>query len=410
MKLLPFASSLFFLVFASCADRSPVESDNLPQNLFEYTDEISPRWSSFENITAEKGAGGKENSGAKGHPFEYLKAGETKVLLDFEGPGIINRIWVTIADRSPEMLRALRIEMYWDGEAKPAVSAPFGDFFGVGLGQQVQFESALFSNPEGRSFNCFVQMPFRKRAKIQVTNESGKDLTMLFFDINFQKLKKWNPRYLYFHTYWSRDTATIVTKDFEILPKVSGKGRFLGTNIGVNSNPAYGEQWFGEGELKVFLDGDREWPTLVGTGTEDYVGSAWGLGEFANDYTGCLTSKNGQWTIYRYHIPDPIYFQSDAKVTIQQIGGAAKNEVIERVNKGVSLVPVTVGKPGGAIHIYEKDKQVDLNNPDLPNLWTNYYRSDDVSATAYFYLDKPTNDLPTLQPVAIRTMNLIVSK
>ena len=126
------------------------------------------------------------------------------------------------------MLRSLKIEMFWDGSVKPAVSAPFGDFFGVGPGQNTAFENELFASPEGKSFNCFLPMPFKKSAKIIVTNEGKQDLLMLFYDINFIKLKKWNKEDLYFHCYWHRDTATILGKDFEILPEINGKGRFLG--------------------------------------------------------------------------------------------------------------------------------------------------------------------------------------
>jgi len=188
------------------------------KNLFEFDANSSPRWSSFENITAEKGKGGMENNGAKGHPSNGIEPGETKVLLNVEGAGIINRMWATIIDRSPEMLRSLKLEMFWDGDTKPAVSVPFGDFFGIGLGQTSKYHNAFFANPEGRSFLCFIQMPFKKAAKIQITNESGKRLSHLFFDINFEKISKWNDNYLYFHSFFSRDTATTLGKDFELLP------------------------------------------------------------------------------------------------------------------------------------------------------------------------------------------------
>jgi len=141
-----------------------------------------------------------------------------------EGPGIINRIWITINDRSPNMLRSLVINMYWDNEKKPAVSVPLGDFFGTGLGKTAVYENALFANPEGRSFNSFIQMPFKKAARIELVNESDADLTMVFYDINLQLLKKWDEHYLYFHSYWHRDTSTILAKDFEILPEIKGKG------------------------------------------------------------------------------------------------------------------------------------------------------------------------------------------
>lgn len=153
-------------------------------NLFEKALGAQTRWSSFENVKAQRAGAALENNGAKGHAFDRLAAGETKTLLDVGGSGIVHRIWMTISDRSPEMLRSLRLDMTWDHASNPAVSVPLGDFFGIGLGRKAPFECALFSDPEGRSFNSFVPMPFRTAARISITNESGKDLSHLFYDIN----------------------------------------------------------------------------------------------------------------------------------------------------------------------------------------------------------------------------------
>ena len=392
----------------SCShENHPGQSNLSGGNLFEYRN-VETRWSSFENITAGKGSGGVENHGAKGHPCDVIRAGESVTLLDIAGPGMINRIWATINDRSPEMLRSLKIEMFWDKSEKPAVSAPFGDFFGVGLGRRTAFENALFTDPEGRSFNCFIQMPFRKSARVVLTNESSKDLTMLFYDIDLIKFRDWHEDYLYFHCYWHRDTATTPGEDFQILPKVSGKGRFLGSNIGIHANPAYKNHWWGEGEVKMFVDGDTDLPTLVGTGTEDYIGTAWGQGKFCTRYTGCLVAdgEKRQWAYFRYHIPDPIYFKSDIKVTIQQMGGNQKEQVLAYQQDGIPLIPVTIHEAPQMHQIYDPDRPVDLSDENLPEAWTNYFRSDDVSATAYFYLDRPQNDLPAIQSKEVRTMNL----
>jgi len=380
----------------------------IPTNMFEYSSAIEPRWVSFENISGFKGRGGMENNGAKGHACDSITAGATKTLLNIGGPGIINRIWITISDRSPEMLRSLIINMYWDNEKKPAVSVPFGDFFGIGLGKTTVYETALFANPEGRSFNCFIQMPFKKAARIELVNQSDIDLPMVFYDVDLQILKNWDENYLYFHSYWHRDTATILEKDFEIMPAINGKGRFLGSNICINANPDYKDCWWGEGEVKIYLNGDTEYPTLVGSGTEDYIGTAWGQGQFCTRYTGCLIadSKNLQWAFYRYHISDPVYFKTDCRVTIQQIGGNTKEIVIKLQKEKVNLVPVTIHEAPKMIHIYKKDSTVNLEDPKLPNAWTNFYRSDDLAATAYFYLDSPKNDLPVVQSLKIRTWKL----
>src|SRR3712207_3819147 len=133
----------------------------LAQSLYEMQD-LETRWASPENPSGEKGRAGTAGGGRKGSPTIPIKAGQTVVLAEAKNTsGMVRRIWMTMPDRSPQMLRGLKLEMFWDGAASPAVSAPVGDFFGVGLGQMAQFESALFSNPEGRSLNCFVPMPFR---------------------------------------------------------------------------------------------------------------------------------------------------------------------------------------------------------------------------------------------------------
>jgi Protein of unknown function (DUF2961) len=394
------------IVGNSCNSGSS-KQDTYSTNLFEYKDGQEPRWGSPENKNGEKGAGGKENNSAKGHPYDSIAAGQSLDLLNIQQQGIISRMWITIDDRSAEMLRSLVIQMFWDNEKTPAVSVPFGDFFGVGLGRTAVFQNALFANAEGRSFNCFIAMPFKTAARILVVNESSKPLHNIFFDVDYNVLKTWNDNNLYFHAYWHRDTATTIAKDFELLPSINGKGRFLGVNIGVNGNPQYSKSWFGEGEVKMYLDGDKDFPTLNGTGTEDYIGTAWGQGKFINNYTGCSVASDSlhQWAFYRFHIPDPIYFKTDFKATIQQLGGSGTDSVAAYQQAHAQLVPVSTD--GAKFYkLYKKDSIVNLNNSMQPKGWTNFYRSDDVSATAYFYLDKAGNDLPDLQPLAIRTYNL----
>ncbi|MEI6048719.1 MAG: glycoside hydrolase family 172 protein [Bacteroidota bacterium] len=401
--------------FTRCKEKSkePLASS---LNLFEYNRDMDIRWSSPENRNGERSAGAKTNNGAKGHSSDSIGAGKSYSLLDIQGQGIIHRIWVTIDNRSPEMLRSLKLEIFWDNETKPAVSVPFGDFFGVGLGKTTSFQNALFANPEGRSFICFIPMPFKKAARIVITNESSKKLGAIYFDVDFSFMKTWNNDYLYFHAFWQRETTTQPSVDFELLPHINGRGRFLGTNIGVAANPRYKGSWFGEGEVKMYIDDDKEYPTIVGTGTEDYIGTGWGQDRFINTYTGCSVADTStlEYAFYRYHIPDPIYFRKEIRVVIQQIGGTSTPRVVDYQKSDIPLIPVTTSVSEGDGYnfhlLYTKDKVLKLDTFSMPQGWTNFYRSDDVSAVAYFYLNKPSDNLPLIQPVAVRVVNLHPNK
>jgi hypothetical protein len=198
---------------------------------------VQSRWASPENPTGAKGRGGQANGGRKGAPTIAIRAGESAVLAEASGTsGTVRRIWMTFWDRSPRMLRSLRIDMYWDGAKTPAVSAPLGDFFGVGLGRTATFESALFSNPEGRSFVATVPMPFRTGMRIVLVNESAQDLPELFYDVDYTLGDRHGPNTLYFHAHWRRERPTTLQQDFELLPRISGRGRYLGANIGVQTD------------------------------------------------------------------------------------------------------------------------------------------------------------------------------
>lgn len=376
------------------------------QTLYQHRTD-APRWATFENPKAAKGAGGTENQSAKGHAFEPIEAGASATLMNVQGTGIVQRIWLTVNDRSPEMLRSLRLEMFWDGEKKPAVSVPLGDFFSISHGQTMPFENALFSSPEGRSFNCFIPMPFRKGARIVVTNDSPKRLDMFFYDVDFQLVESLPADALYFHCHWRRELRTELGKDFEMLPNVAGRGRLLGVNLGLITAPEYRKSWWGEGEVKVYLDGDGKLPTIVGTGAEDYVGSGWGLGKFINRTQGCPVANDStrQWSIYRFHLDDALYFQQNFKATIQVLGGYMRDDVRKFIADKVPLIPVTVNVPKGCIKLLEPGAPK-LSDAGFPDGWVNFYRSEDYCATAYFYLDKPTDELPPLPSLEVRTAGM----
>jgi hypothetical protein len=390
-----------------------VSIDFVPaEDIFTMPEGVETRWFSFENPTGAKGAGGLENNGAKGHSFDKLTAGESKVLMDYAGGGIVRRMWFTVDDKSPENLRSLRLRMYWDGANKPAVDVPFGDFFGAILGRMTTFESHYFASPEGRSFLCTIPMPFRSSARITVTNESKKVVPLFFYDIDITTHPTIADDALYFHAFWSRMRWTEVGKDFVILPRITGKGRFLGTNIGVITHPD-NIGWWGEGEVKMYIDGDTAHPTLIGTGAEDYIGTGWGQGEFNQQYQGSLISdrKSGHYTFYRYHGPDPVYFYHDMKVTIQSLGGAGKREVLKMLEDGVDIKPVSINSEKVTfIPLLAGDKPIALDDEGLPDGWTNFYRRDDYSAVAYFYLNAPENMLPELVPIEERCVGLTVKR
>jgi len=381
-------------------------------------------YQNFENPRGTKGGGGTENQGRKGHAFDELKAGETKTLFQAESSGVITHIWITVSSPAggvlnPTILRGVRLEAFWDGASEPAVSAPLGDFFGIGLGRaNVSFECELFSSPGAKAFNCYVPMPFLKSARLTLTNESEVDITHVFYTITYQQQPLDPEGMLYFHATWRRELETQRGRDFVILPRVSGRGRYLGANLSVIPSTRYGKvqwgeawgiPWWGEGEVKMYLDGDREFATLVGTGAEDYPGTAWGMNAFNHRYQGILVSQDDGYAFYRYHIPDAIYFHEDIRVTMQQIGGALKQQLLELEKQIGPIRIVSVNSTAPRRFIQALTQDLPLHSDAIaPDDWCNFEREgDDWAACAYFYLDRPENGLPPLQPVAVRMAKVL---
>ena len=187
-------------------------------------------------------------------------------------------------------------------------------------------------------------------------------------------------------------------RDFEVLPRVEGRGRYLGANVGVRATVHGRPLWFGEGELKVFLDDDRERPTLVGTGTEDLVGSAWGLGRFDHLYQGApLTpEKNGVWGFYRYHVPDPVYFDRAIRVTLQQMAGGTVSQLRE-------LPPAH--RPE-LVRTHRPFDPAEHAGAGSEGTWENFETPQDVCATAYWYQALPSPRWPPIEPYADRVRDL----
>lgn len=372
--------------------------DNGP--LFHLPKNKKTRWASAENWDALPGAAAQANYGRKGSAARSLKAGESFVMAHAEGSGTVRRIWITMRPRVPSTLRGVVIRAYWDGEEKPAVEAPIGDLFCVSLGRSARFENAWFDSPEARSFNCRIPMPFRKGVKITASNEGDTDVTGFYHDVDFTIGDEHGSDTGYFHAHFRRENPTTLRSDFEILPRVEGRGRFLGCNLGaIADTEKYGRSWWGEGEVKVYMDGDTDFPTLSGTGTEDYIATGWGQGQYSHMWHGCPVADSAQmqYSFYRLHGPDPVYFHKECRVTIQQIGCFYKPDMLKHMEeKGIEEL-VRTGDGTGVL------TRADLEASGDYGL---FERQDDWCATAYFYLDKPSSNLPSIMPYECRVVGL----
>lgn len=373
------------------------------QELFQNVEGASSRVSSFENLNGIKGVGGKTNKGAKGNAFEWIKPGDSKTLLDIQGTGIIQRIWLTVS-QDKNLSRELRLQMWWDNDNKPAVDVPLIDFFGFHVDKRISYQSALITSPEGRSYNSYIPMPFRKASRIVSTNESKIDAYKIFFDVDYILVNELPANSNYFHAYWSRQKTAALGNDFLVLPKINGKGRYLGMSVGIYTDSVYKNTWWGEGEVKMYIDNDKEFPTIVGTGAEDYAGTGWGMGTYHHQYQGCTVADplGGKFSFYRWHIPDAIYFDENIKITLQQIGGGPKEIVQELYNKKIRVQPVTIDAESGFVRVLDFSEIPNINDKEFINGWVNFYRVDDYIAVSYFYINKTSSELPGLPELANR--------
>ena len=300
---------------------------------------------SAENLTGEKGKGGMAipnpedpalpysraaedlGQGWKVNPFVKPKAGETLTLMDVDGPGIIQHIWMATERDYRGVGRACILRFYWDDEETPSVEVPMTDFFAVGHDLFAPVTSAVVANNATSALNCYWPMPFRKHARVTFTNELGKDLNLLAFQITYS-LTELPEDTGYFHAQWRRSVTERSHPVHTILDGVRNQGRYAGTFL---SWTQLSDGWFGEGEVKFYLDGDDKFPTICGTGTEDYFGASYGFPEIYStaylgntlDHKGGGESERGgppKWSLYRWHIMDPICFQKDLRVTIQALG------------------------------------------------------------------------------------------
>jgi hypothetical protein len=284
---------------------------------------LDSRACTFENPTGARGAGGTAAGGRKGAPFKELDPGEEVTLADIEGPGVVRHIWMTFPPAPPEVMRAMVLEVFYDGADEPSVSVPAVDFFGVAMGRPQPMTSALTAIQEGRGFNSFVPMPFGSRLRMTFRNGSDRRIHLYYqVDFTLETLDEDTGR---LHASFRRENPTVLKRDFVIEDGLRGPGRFLGCVVGIRTID--GGFWYGEGELKVYRDGDDRLPTICGTGLEDYVGTAWGMEAHVSHYAGVPLDVRPEGarvpdfvSFYRWHVLDPIMFDTSLRVTIQQIG------------------------------------------------------------------------------------------
>ena len=294
-----------------------------------------------ENPTGEKGKGGMTASelgpSRKGSPcLRNIKSGDTVTLAEIQGPGMIHHIWITVTDKTTEadrfVLRDLVLRMYWDDEESPSVETPLGDFFCCGFGEECIVNSLPVAAVPSRGLNCYFQMPFNKKARITLENQHANEIPAFFYQIDYGLYQDPFPSDIaYFHAQWRREKITQLQKDYVILDQVKGKGHYVGTYMALTTLERY---WWGEGEIKFYIDGDEEYPTICGTGTEDYFGGSWSFAKqingktveqnYCTPYMGypyysshdekihnlyhnddCMPMRG----FYRWHIQDPICFE-----------------------------------------------------------------------------------------------------
>lgn len=293
--------------------------------------EAKTRSISAENPKGEPGGGAKKlpdaNNAASGlgkgwkvRPCITLPKNSTTTLAEIKESGVITHIWITV---NPKAYRDCVLRFFWDGEKSPSVEAPLGDFFANGHGLRYNVNSLPVAvNPSG-GFNCYWQMPFRKGCRITIENQRREEIDGFFYQISYA-LCNVPENAGYFHAQWRRSVTDRRKPEHIILDNIKGQGHYTGTFLAWTQ---LSNGWWGEGEVKFYIDGDKEYPTICGTGTEDYFGGAWGFGDetYSTAFLGYPlyrkepneVPKHG---LYRWHVMDPVRFQKSLRVTIQALG------------------------------------------------------------------------------------------
>ena len=286
------------------------------------------------NVANAAGAARDLGQGWKLNPFVRIKPGETFTMAVIDGPGAIQHIWMTPTGN----WRFSIIRFYWDDETEPSVECPVGDFFGMGWGVYAPLASAAICVNPGSAFNCYWVMPFHKKCRITMENIDDQNPMTLYYQVDYT-LTEVTPDAGYFHAQFHRSNPN-ETSVYTINDGIKGKGQYVGVYLawGVHNNG-----WWGEGEIKFYIDGDTQFPTICGTGTEDYFCGSYDFDtnkknqagvaesnytEFCTPYTGLAQVIRGdghynvmqRFGLYRWHIMDPVRFEKDLKITIQDLG------------------------------------------------------------------------------------------
>jgi hypothetical protein len=281
---------------------------------------IGQKWDGPNNAARDLGRTWKVR------PCITLAQKSITTLMDIDGPATIQHIWITIDQK---WYRDLIVRIYWDNEKVPSVESPVGDFFCNGWKTRMNVLAMPINvNPSG-GFNCYFPMPFRKHARITIENRAPENIGGFFYAINYS-LGAVGDTEAYFHAQFRRVNPLPYKTDYVILDGIKGKGHYVGVYMGWQQNS---DGWWGEGEFKAFIDGDTDYPTICGTGTEDYFGGAWCFGA---NYTapflgysdvtnatqpGRAAGRHGnRHGMYRFHLLDPIRFQKDLRIIMQAIG------------------------------------------------------------------------------------------
>lgn len=285
----------------------------------------------------------------KNQDFRSLAPGQTLALGEIEGKGKVEHIWFTIAASSPDYLRELVLRIYWDGESRPAVECPLGEFYGLGFGKMVEYKSAATAIGAQNSLNCYWPMPFKKGARFTITNEGKEPVGSCYYNIDYSlDQKEDNKKALYFHTQYRQSYPAPKGKDLPILD-VQGRGQFVGCFLSVLANS---DLWWGEGNDKFYVDGATA-PTIEGTGSEDYFCGAWDFGHsFYTDYCGVPLYEPGEKrgihnTCYRWHIMDPVPFTTSLQFNIEHGRNGSDDERSPLLNNYSTVAYYYVDHPGG---------------------------------------------------------------